>query len=55
MAKCKRCNCDKHKNCHVDYVEMGFQGLMITGGKSTGFETHFPHKEAIESDTYTVM
>ena len=36
----KTANCKKHKNCHVDHVEMGYQGLLITGGKSTGFETH---------------
>jgi hypothetical protein len=33
-------NCKIHRNCHVHRIEMGYQGLLITGGKATGWDDH---------------
>jgi len=40
MTKDLTANCKIHKNCHVDNIQMGYQGLIISAGKSQWFETH---------------
>ena len=37
---CTKCNCNQHDNCHVEHIEMGYQGLVITGGQCTGWDNH---------------
>ncbi len=43
---CKNCNCNIHNSCHIHHIEMGYQGLLLTGFKSSGWDEHFKHADA---------